>query len=92
MYGLDAPEFPYRPDSALLATALGGYRFVMGTEPAVEVSQCSLELGMFSRRIPVSDIISIGTELHALHSLEEKFNHKSVERVWPLVKEVLSRL
>ena len=92
MYGLDAPEFPYRPDSALLATALDAYRFVMGTEAAVEVSQCSLELGMFSRRVPVADIISIGTELHALHSFDEKVNYKSVERVWPLVKEVMSRL
>ena len=92
IYGLDAPEFPYRPDSALLATASEAYRFVMGAEPAVEVSQCSLELGMFSRRVPVGDIISIGTELHALHSPEEKFNYKSVERVWPFVKEVLSRL
>ncbi|MBC7517696.1 MAG: hypothetical protein H7248_02245 [Microbacteriaceae bacterium] len=64
----------------------------MGTDAAVEVSQCSLELGMFSRRVPVADIISIGTELHALHSFDEKVNYKSVERVWPLVKEVLSRL
>ncbi|MBC7762159.1 MAG: beta-Ala-His dipeptidase, partial [Candidatus Saccharibacteria bacterium] len=64
-YGLDAPEFPYRPDSELLAIASDAYRFVMGTDAAVEVSQCSLELGMFSRRVPVADIISIGTELHA---------------------------
>ena len=92
MYGLDAPEFPYRPDSELLAIASDAYRFIMGTEPSVEVSQCSLELGMFSRRVPVADIISIGTELHALHSPEEKFSYKSVERVWPLVKEVVSRL
>lgn len=92
MYGLDAPEFPYRPDSELLAVASAAYRDVMGAEPNVEVSQCSLELGMFSRRVPVADIISIGTELHALHSPAEKVNYKSVERVWPLVKEVVSRL
>lgn len=92
LYGLDAPEFPYRPDSELLATASQAYREVLGTEPNVEVSQCSLELGMFSRRVPVADIISIGTELHALHSPAEKVNHRSVERVWPLIKQVVSRL
>ncbi|MFM6975064.1 MAG: beta-Ala-His dipeptidase [Agromyces sp.] len=91
-FGLDAPEFPYRPDSELLAIASQAYRDVLGTEPNVEVSQCSLELGMFSRRVPVADIISIGTELHWLHSPAEKVNYKSVERVWPLVKEVVSRL
>lgn len=92
MYGLDAPEFPYRPDSELLAVASQAYREVFGTEPNVEVSQCSLELGMFSRRVPVADIISIGTELHALHSPAEKVSHRSVARVWPFVKEVVGRL
>ena len=92
MFGLDAPEFPYRPDSELLAIASQAYRDVLGEEPNVEVSQCSLELGMFSRKVPVSDIISIGTELHALHSPAEKVNHTSVKKVWPLVKEVVSRL
>ncbi len=92
MFGLDAPEFPYRPDSELLAVASAAYRDVFGVEPSVEVSQCSLELGMFSRRVPVTDIISIGTELHGLHSPAEKVNYKSVERVWPLVREVVSRL
>jgi dipeptidase D len=92
MFGLDAPEFPYRPDSELLAVASQAYREVLGAEPNVEVSQCSLELGMFSRKVPVADIISIGTELHALHSPAEKVNHTSVKRVWPLVKAVVSRL
>ncbi|MEY4391214.1 MAG: hypothetical protein RLZ69_1081 [Actinomycetota bacterium] len=92
MFGLDAPEFPYRPDSELLAVASQAYRDVLGEEPNVEVSQCSLELGMFSRKVPVADIISIGTELHALHSPAEKVNHTSVKKVWPLVKEVVSRL
>jgi len=92
LYGLDAPEFPYRPDSELLATASEAYREVLGKEPNVEVSQCSLELGMFSGRVPVADIISIGTELQALHSSAERVNHKSVERVWPLIKSVVSRL
>ncbi|MFM6980410.1 MAG: beta-Ala-His dipeptidase [Micrococcales bacterium] len=91
-FGLDAPEFPYRPDSELLATATRVYREVMGSEPNVEVSQCSLELGMFSNRVPVADIISIGTELHALHSPAEKVNHTSVAKVWPLVKAVVAQL
>lgn len=92
MFGLDAPEFPYRPDSELLATATKVYRTVMNSEPNVEVSQCSLELGMFSRRVPVADIISIGTELQALHSPAEKVNHTSVARVWPYVQKVVAQL
>jgi dipeptidase D len=91
-FGLDAPEFPYRPESELLATAVQAYRDVIGSEPDVEVSQCSLELGMFSQRVPGLDTISIGTELRDLHSPQESVNHRSVDKVWPLVREVVSRL
>ncbi len=91
-FGLDAPEFPYRPDSPLLATAIKAYRDVIGAEPDVHVSQCSLELGMFSQKVTGLDTISIGTELHDLHSPKESVNHKSVAKVWPLVREVVSRL
>ena len=91
-YGLDAPEFPYKPDSELLKIASEAYRDVMGQEPQVHVSQCSLELGMFTQRVPVLDTISIGTELHDLHNPKESVSHLSVARVWPLVREVVSRL
>lgn len=91
-FGLDAPEFPYRPDSPLLATAVQAYRDVVGAEPDIEVSQCSLELGMFSQRVEGLDTISIGTELRDLHSPDESVNHRSVAKVWPIVREVVSRL
>ena len=91
-FGLDAPEFPYQENSILLKTAADAYRDVIGSEPDIHVSQCSLELGMFSRKIPGLEIISIGTELHALHSPLESVNHTSVAKVWPLVREVVSRL
>jgi dipeptidase D len=91
-YGLDAPEFPYQPDSQLLKVAADAYRDVIGEEPDVHVSQCSLELGMFSQKVPGLDTISIGTELHDLHSPKESVSHRSVAKVWPLVREVVSRL
>ena len=90
-FGLDAPEFAYRPDSALLKAAAGAYRDVIGAEPEVEVSQCSLELGIFSNEAG-RDTISIGTELHDLHNPKETVNHRSVAKVWPLVREVMGRL
>lgn len=91
-YGLDAPEFPYKPDSKLLEIAAQAYRDVIGDEPDVHVSQCSLELGMFSQKVSGLDTISIGTELHDLHSPKESVSHASVAKVWPLIREVVSRL
>jgi dipeptidase D len=90
-FGLDAPEFPYHPDSELLRVASETYRKVIGEEPQVEVSQCSLELGIFSNRAGL-DTISIGTELHDLHNPKETVNHRSVAKVWPLVREVMGKL
>lgn len=91
-YGLDAPEFPYRPDSPLLKVAQETYREVIGSEPDVHVSQCSLELGMFTQRVPGLETISIGTELHDLHGPRETVSHRSVAKVWPLVQELVGRL
>ncbi|MCH6472610.1 beta-Ala-His dipeptidase [Sinomonas terrae] len=91
-YGLDAPEFPYHPGSPLLEVAREAFRDALGEEPDVHVSQCSLELGMFSQKVPGLDIISIGTELHDLHSPKESVNHTSVARVWPLVRTIVGRL
>ncbi|SDQ83459.1 beta-Ala-His dipeptidase [Quadrisphaera sp. DSM 44207] len=90
-YGLDAPEFAYEPDSPLLKVASEAYRDVIGEEPEVEVSQCSLELGIFSNTLGL-DTISIGTELHDLHNPKETVSHRSVAKVWPLVREVVGRL
>ncbi len=90
--GLDAPEFPWNPKSRMLEIAKQSYRSVMGKEPDVLVSVCSLELGMFTQRIPGLDTIGIGTNLFDLHSPREHMDHTSAARVWPLIKDVMKNL
>jgi len=90
--GLDAPEFPWRPNSYMLDVAKRSYRRTMGKEPDVLVSVCSLELGMFTQRIDGLDTVSIGTNLYDLHSPKEHMDHTSVARVWPLIKDVMRHL
>jgi dipeptidase D len=90
--GLDAPEFPWNPKSKMLEIAKSSYTRVMGKEPDVLVSVCSLELGMFTQRIPGLDTIGIGTNLYDLHSPREHMDHTSAARVWPLIKDVMKSL
>ena len=90
--GLDAPEFPWNPKSHMLAVAKKSYQRTMGKGPQVEVSVCSLELGMFTQRIDGLDTISIGTNLYDLHSPKEHMDHTSAARVWPLIKDVMRHL
>ena len=90
--GLDAPEFPWNPASRMLEIAKECYIRVMGRTPDVLVSVCSLELGMFTQRIPGLDTIGIGTNLFDLHSARESMDHTSAARVWPLIKDVMRHL
>jgi dipeptidase D len=90
--GLDAPEFPWNPNSKMLDIAKTSYQRVMGKAPDVLVSVCSLELGMFTQRIPGLDTIGIGTNLYDLHSPREHMDHTSAARVWPLIKDVMKSL
>ncbi|MBS0122829.1 beta-Ala-His dipeptidase [Thetidibacter halocola] len=90
--GLDAPEFPWNPNSRMLEIARQSYERVMGCKPDVLVSVCSLELGMFTQRIDGLDTIGIGTNLFDLHSPKESMDHTSAARVWPLIKDVMRSL
>ena len=90
--GLDAPEFPWNPNSRMLEIAKDSFERVMGRKPDVLVSVCSLELGMFTQRIDGLDTIGIGTNLYDLHSPKESMDHTSVARVWPLIKDVMRSL
>jgi dipeptidase D len=90
--GLDAPEFPWNPKSHMLSVARKSYERVMGRQPDVLVSVCSLELGMFTQRIEGLDTIGIGTNLYDLHSARESMDHTSAARVWPLIKDVMRHL
>ncbi len=90
--GLDAPEFPWNPNSRMLEIAKQSYERVMGRKPDVLVSVCSLELGMFTQRIDGLDTIGIGTNLFDLHSPKESMDHTSAARVWPLIKDVMRNL
>lgn len=90
--GLDAPEFPWNPNSRMLEIAKDCYERTMGQKPDVLVSVCSLELGMFTQRIDGLDTIGIGTNLYDLHSPKESMDHTSAARVWPLIKDVMRHL
>jgi dipeptidase D len=90
--GLDAPEFPWNPNSKMLDVAKDSYERVMGRKPEVLVSVCSLELGMFTQRIDGLDTIGIGTNLFDLHSPKESMDHTSAARVWALIKDVMRSL
>jgi dipeptidase D len=91
-YGLDAPEFPFDPNSSLLREARVAFLGAMGYEPETLVSNCSLELGMFIKKLPGLDTISVGTEMSGMHSVSERVSHPSISRVWAFAQALMQRL
>lgn len=88
----DCPEWPYNPDSKLLATAKQAYVDLFGEQPEVDVSHSSLELGLIYAKVPGIEMISLGPEAYDVHTTKERFNYKTVAPVWALTKEILKRL
>lgn len=88
----DCPEWPYKPDSRLLATAKKAFKDLFGYDPGVEVSHSSLELGLFCRKIPGLECISLGPKAYDVHTTKERLDWTTVQMVWDHIKEILKDL
>lgn len=88
----DCPEWPYRPDSKLLATAKRAFKKLYGVDPNVEVSHSSLELGLFCAKIPGLECISLGPKAYDVHTPKERLDWTTVQMVWDHIKEILKEL
>lgn len=84
------PAWEYRADSKLRDICLRAYRRTYGGEARVEGIHAGLECGVFAERIPDLDAISFGPDLREVHSVRERLNVKSTERMYKLVCEILS--
>ena len=71
---------------------LAAYRAQSGKDGTVAAIHAGLECGLFCHKIPKLDCVSLGPELHDVHSVRERLNVASTERMYELVKDVLERL
>ena len=70
---------------------LAAYKDLTGKDGVVEATHGGLECGLLIEKIPGLDAISMGPELHDVHSVRERLNVPSTERVYALVCEILKR-
>ena len=85
------PGWQYARESKFRELVLGAYRDITGTEGKVEATHGGLECGLFIEKLPGLDAISLGPELHDVHSVRERLNVPSTGRVYELVCEILKR-
>ena len=86
------PEWAYRKDSPVRDTALEAYREIYGKEGVISATHGGLECGLFSDKIPGLDCVSFGPEMYDVHSVRERLNLASAQRIYKLVCLILAKL
>ena len=86
------PAWEYKQDSVLRDTMVRVYTEMFGKEPAVVALHAGLECGLFSEKLPDLDCISIGPDMHDIHTSRERLEIASTERTWKFLLEVLKAL
>lgn len=88
----DYPGWQFNPDSELLRIFKDAWVEKFGVEPKVVAIHAGLECGLFAQKIPGLDLISLGPDMHDVHTPDERLSISSTIRVWDYLKLVLKKL
>ena len=86
------PAWEYKEDSLLRDTMVQVYADLYGKQAEVVAIHAGLECGLLGEKIPGLDAVSIGPEMHDIHTSREKLGIASVGRTWEFIKAVLRAL
>ncbi len=85
----DYPAWEYRKDSPLRDTMVRIFKEKFGKTPEVVAIHAGLECGMLSEKLPGLDCVSIGPDMHDIHTSREKLEIESTRRIWEFLLEIL---
>ena len=88
----DYPAWEYKADSRLRDTMVTVYKQLYGQDPQVVAIHAGLECGLLSEKLPGLDCVSIGPEMHDIHTSRERLGIASVERTWNFILEILKAM
>ena len=86
------PAWEYKADSILRDVMVDEYRKMFAAEPSVVSIHAGLECGLLGEKIEGLDAVSIGPEMHDIHTSRERLGIASVGRTWDFVLELLKAL
>lgn len=86
------PAWEYRKESQLRDTMVQVYTDLFGKAPEVIALHAGLECGLLSEKIEGLDCVSIGPQMHDIHTSSERIEIGSTERTWKFLLEVLKAL
>ncbi len=86
------PAWEYKKDSHLRDVMVSTYQEMFGKEAKVEAIHAGLECGLFSEKIPGLDCVSMGPQMHDIHTSRERLEIGSTQRTWEFLLAVLKNL
>ena len=86
------PAWEYVKDSALRDTMVRVYTDLFGQAPQVVAIHAGLECGILSDKLPGLQCVSIGPQMHDIHTSRERLEIASTERTWRFLLETLKAL
>ena len=88
----DYPAWEYKEDSHLRRVMVQTYRDMFHGEPEIVAIHAGLECGLLSEKLPGLDCVSIGPEMHDIHTSRERLGIESTARTYAFVLEILKNL
>ena len=88
----DYPAWEYKKDSELRDTMVKVYTEMYGKAPEVLAIHAGLECGLLGEKIPGLDCVSVGPQMHDIHTNRERLEIASTRRTWNFLLEVLKAL
>ena len=86
------PAWEYKKESRLRDVMVSTYREMFGKDAKVEAIHAGLECGLFSEKLPGLDCVSIGPQMHDIHTSRERLEIESTKRTWDFLLAVLKNL
>lgn len=88
----DYPAWEYKKESRLRDVMVETFTRMFGKAPEVVAIHAGLECGLLSEKLPGLDCVSIGPDMHDIHTSRERLDIPSTRRTWELLLEVLKNL
>lgn len=83
------PAWEFKTDSELRPLMINTFKDLFGHEPGVETIHAGLECGLFAGKLEGLDSVSFGPNMSGVHSINEKLEIASVQRMWDYLKAIL---
>lgn len=86
------PAWQPNVHSPILEVASKVWEEQTGSAPHIEIIHAGLECGLIGEKYPHMDMLSIGPNLHDVHTPDERCQISSVERVYSFLLELLKKI